>query len=446
MSSLSTNLVSYYKLDNISDSAGPNTLTNNNSVTFVAGKIGNAANFVRASSQYLYCADSTSLSITGDLSISFWMYLSSSPSTGQVYGIFAKTASYTAYYQNSGGTLRLTTQINGGAYNDFNYTFSTSTWYHVALTKGSTTMTFYVNGVLVSSGSTSATQADNTNNFYIGQEGSNNYFDGKIDEFAIYNRAISADEVSQLFNSGRGNAYPLTDTPSLYGGVAYYKLDSNSNDSVGSNNGTDTSISYSNAGKIGNDATLNGSSSLLSLPTGIVNTANSFTISFWLRPHASSGGSNGSAVFEKANGSNGGWNYGAPSINWSGSNTLGSSNRDTSGIIATIDWGTLSLDTWYHIVMVYDKSVGTYGTIYPYKNATVGTSAANSRLFTNFGNPVRIGRSGDSWQTGYFDGQIDEIATWSRALNSTEITKLYNNGNGLTYPFNSSTGNFLSFI
>lgn len=38
--------------------------------------------------------------------------------------------------------------------------------------------------------------------------------------------------------------------------VSYYKLDSNSNDSVGSNNGTDTSVSYV-AGKIGNAGSYN---------------------------------------------------------------------------------------------------------------------------------------------------------------------------------------------
>lgn len=44
--------------------------------------------------------------------------------------------------------------------------------------------------------------------------------------------------------------------------ISYYKLDSNSNDSVGTNNGTDTSVSYV-AGKIGNAASFNGSTSTI---------------------------------------------------------------------------------------------------------------------------------------------------------------------------------------
>lgn len=49
--------------------------------------------------------------------------------------------------------------------------------------------------------------------------------------------------------------------------VAYYPLDSNSNDFSGNtHNGTDTSISYANAGLIGNSATFNGTTSKIVVP------------------------------------------------------------------------------------------------------------------------------------------------------------------------------------
>jgi hypothetical protein len=37
-----------------------------------------------------------------------------------------------------------------------------------------------------------------------------------------------------------------------------------------------------------------------------------------------------------------------------------------------------------------------------------------------------------------FDGMIDEIGVWSRALTSGEVTQLYNSGAGLQYPFTSN--------
>jgi len=38
----------------------------------------------------------------------------------------------------------------------------------------------------------------------------------------------------------------------------------------------------------------------------------------------------------------------------------------------------------------------------------------------------------------FYKGNIDEVAVWDRALNYTEIQKLYNNGTGLQYPFESA--------
>lgn len=54
---LADNLVSYWQMGSANDSHGTNHLTNNNSVSFTTGKVGNAASFAAASSQYLSHAD-----------------------------------------------------------------------------------------------------------------------------------------------------------------------------------------------------------------------------------------------------------------------------------------------------------------------------------------------------------------------------------------------------
>lgn len=65
-STLLTNLISYWKLSDLSDSSGSSTLASNGTVTFAPGKIGNAASF-NGTTQWLSVADNTSLS-TGDVS------------------------------------------------------------------------------------------------------------------------------------------------------------------------------------------------------------------------------------------------------------------------------------------------------------------------------------------------------------------------------------------
>ena len=67
---LPTNLIAYWKLDEASgtrnDSKGANHLTDNNTVTQAVGKVGNAAQFTLANSEYLSIADNADLS-AGDI-------------------------------------------------------------------------------------------------------------------------------------------------------------------------------------------------------------------------------------------------------------------------------------------------------------------------------------------------------------------------------------------
>ena len=82
---------------------------------------------------------------------------------------------------------------------DFGTTFSAAnTWYHVAWTYANGTNTGYTNGV--ADGSTSYTfGADYTGNYYISSPTST--FNGFIDDVRIYNRALSATEVQQLYTN-----------------------------------------------------------------------------------------------------------------------------------------------------------------------------------------------------------------------------------------------------
>jgi hypothetical protein len=42
---------------------------------------------------------------------------------------------------------------------------------------------------------------------------------------------------------------------------------------------------------------------------------------------------------------------------------------------------------------------------------------------------------GEGIATQLFKGKIDELGLWDRLLTSNEISTIYNNGNGLSYPF-----------
>ena len=107
---------------------------------------------------------------------------------------------------------------------------------------------------------------------------------------------------------------------------------------------------------------------------------------------------------------------------------------------------SLTPDTWYNVVMVRDSTVGKQ----IYINGVLDTSASYSSV-TPLGD-IRIGAdyyNGNIIQT--FDGQIDDVKIWNRALTSTEISDVYG-GSSVTsglvthYNFDQTSGNLLDQV
>jgi hypothetical protein len=88
---------------------------------------------------------------------------------------------------------------------DATYSWSQNNWYHIAYVVNSTSYNIYVNGNLVGSGTyNTATPLlyDSTHNLKIGWSGyTGEYFIGIIDEVMIYDRALSATEVTTLYTT-----------------------------------------------------------------------------------------------------------------------------------------------------------------------------------------------------------------------------------------------------
>ena len=108
-------------------------------------------------------------------------------------------------------------------------------WHHIVATYSNITETvkIYIDGkedisrTLPGFGN----MATNTDNLILGIEG-NNGFSGRMDELAIWNRALEATEISNLYNNGN----PVDITGSLTNGLqAYFKMDNNWDDSSGNN-------------------------------------------------------------------------------------------------------------------------------------------------------------------------------------------------------------------
>lgn len=92
--------------------------------------------------------------------------------------------------------------------------FDTNRWYHICITRAGSTTSMYVNGALSGQDINSPTVSSSGsylqigNDFTFGQHVSS--FHGKLDDFRIYNRALSASEVLSLYNSSLPNPTPAS--------------------------------------------------------------------------------------------------------------------------------------------------------------------------------------------------------------------------------------------
>ncbi len=89
------------------------------------------------------------------------------------------------------------------------YSLSLNQWQHLAFTWDGSDLRLYVNGILIDS-AVHATQPEHKPNFSIGRRSSSSdgstsiyFFNGSIDEVAIYNRALSVIEIKDHYEMGR---------------------------------------------------------------------------------------------------------------------------------------------------------------------------------------------------------------------------------------------------
>lgn len=219
--------------------------------------------------------------------------------------------------------------------------------------------------------------------------------------------------------------------------IGYWKFDEssgNASDSSGAgltltNNG---STSYA-TGKINNGADLEQSSSnFFSSTSTSFNFTSAFTVSCWVKPESITALSYSPAILSKDS-SGQGYNlrvsYIDSKINWV---------RHDSTVPVT-STTALSNGTWYFVAVTYD---GT--TIKLYVNGSEEASASYT-AHTASGSDFRVGGS-TQYSSRLWDGMIDEMGAWSRALSSAEVSSLYSSGSGLSYPFGGSAPTFIPNI
>lgn len=222
---LSKNLEVYYRLDEESgiryESVGDKHLTDNNTVGYATGvssKTETGADFVRANTEYLSLANASLGYLSPgdtDFSIACWIKLDASDiaSNQHIFGVWNITGNNREYliWWHAGHTkFRFYTSGDGATSSSkliTDSTFSADTWYHLVFVHDATNnqRQIYVNGTLDNSDSYSDGVYQGNGDFNIGRtQNTNDRLDGKVDEWGIWSRVLSAEDASDLYNDGNG--------------------------------------------------------------------------------------------------------------------------------------------------------------------------------------------------------------------------------------------------
>lgn len=311
-------------------------------------------------------------------------------------------------------------------YNQLNGNLVSIGWNHAVLKYDGALAKLYINGVLKTqknvSGNIDSWQQDFLafGVYYLNGVPTNSFFNGKIDDIRIYNRALTDTEVQQLYQA---EAPPIDITTGL---VAHYKMDGNAQDASGFNNhgtqqgGVNFTTATDRFGVAGKAAGFDSVDDIIVLPETIINYQSSeYSISSWVKPNDNighifySGTASGeiAMIYDKQN------------------------NRFQFQV-------KLSNDTWYNVYYTnvipnqYYHLIGTYKKGEKVKLFVNGQSIGNLSIpnlnlckypiCNNFNIPSSIGARNYNGLNFKFKGTLDEIRVYNRTLSDADVLALYN--------------------
>ena len=377
------------------------------------------------------------------LSLSFWVKSSNdSNSKDYIYKSQLLTANHEEYaiISPSSGTLEFAVknQSNcapgyGWNRNNVTKTLSDDQWHHVTATYDGIFSKIYVDTLLVSELQNSLFPIDSCpgGEILFGQGWDNDAnLDGKLDDIAIWNRAISHAEVKIMYKLNKPKPGPKLPSDGL---VGYWPFNGNAKDQTSfENHGTvkGATLTIDRCDRRNSAYEFNGIDNFIEVANSeSLSNVESITMSSWIYLDTM-------RQFEQ----------GICTKWWQGINctqntdayttilsTIGSNNGKPKVLSGTNQYSgrnffssdNISSYSWTHIIYVHDMLKG--GMIYINGKLTDSISVAGSICQST--NPLLIGA--DNYQGTYwrfFDGKIDDIAIWNRPLSDSEVAQVYNAG------------------
>jgi peptidoglycan hydrolase-like protein with peptidoglycan-binding domain len=207
-------LVGYWNFDEGSGTTASDASGNGNSGTingaaWTTGKVGGALSFDGSSSVTI--PNSSSINISGPFTFSVWIN-SRNSTDSQIF--LGKNAydKYVVINPNYGGYV---TTLFGQQLDTTPGGVPLNTWTHLVFVGDTNSQKLYVNGVLASSDSSVGSSFSSSNSsLVLGRNVAGGYpFTGMLDELRIFNRALTSQEVANLYSDGAASVPPPAPAP-----------------------------------------------------------------------------------------------------------------------------------------------------------------------------------------------------------------------------------------
>jgi len=387
----------------------------------------------------------SAFAITNDRTVSIIARLSN---TGSLEGLFSTRVSADGYVLRKNSDNTLWGFNTGGSVISANILSYIDDKYHhiVYISSDTSGNAIYIDGSVVATNSaTGSATFSGDEDLIIGLDssGGSNFFNGLINEVAIWDEVLDADAVTALYNSGTpldasadsGN-YASSD-----GLVGYWRNDGDTTWTDRSTNSNDGTVAGSPASIVltegitsGRDSqgfylkdttenclTLNGAEYVEVPDSEVFDFGQSnFSIEYWINTSESTD----VKIINQ-------WNYSGTTTVWASSSF--ESRIKTNKMYARVSNGSSGVDVtsttsindgnWHHIVFLRDGD-----TLRLYIDSSQeDTGDTTGITIPNTTRPLWIGKDVSSGNI-FFNGLIDDVRIYSKALSSDEVTKNYNAG------------------
>jgi hypothetical protein len=419
--SFNSGLVAYYPFNGNANDASGNS--NNGSVfgasltTNRFGTPNSAYSFVGNGTTFISIPDSPSLDITNSVTVTAWIR-----STGGGYAqprIVSKKV-YQLLLSDTSASPKVIFALDGFPANVVSPSVSLSqnNWLFLAGTYDGLALRVYTNGGLAAQLSATGSMAVNNEPVGIGEnlDDNSDFVNGEIDDVRIYNRALTSTELQQLYAFEATSQGQLTD-----GLVAYYPFNGNANDASGNNNNGNAGTAQLAPDRFGTPNAayfFNGTNSFITFTKPPTTNVDNISMFCWLNPAVlPQWGIALKLGYSDGNLPCNGYGLGIGSGVTEHSSTLFSENACIKWVSSGVVFGATG--RWDHVGFIRQN-----GTDYFYLdgNLVASQQVATPAAPTAFCIGTLLG---SDQLNAVFNGSIDDVRVYERALSSDEVRQLY---------------------